>query len=72
MPGRVYSGSRRLIVPLMPLHLIDEIQLCLHPVMAGTSRALFENMHDRTPLKLIRTKTCKSGVVNLYYQPRIP
>ncbi|WP_373552864.1 dihydrofolate reductase family protein [Haliscomenobacter sp.] len=65
----ILVGSRSLIVQLMKLNLIDEYQLCVHPVVAGGGLPLFENMHDRTILKLIKTKTFSGGAITLYYEP---
>jgi len=67
----ILVGSRSLIIQLMKLNLIDEYQLCVHPIIAGNGLPLFENMHDRTILKLIKTKTFGSGAVTLYYEPTI-
>ena len=67
----ILVGSRSLIIQLMKLNLIDEYQLCVHPVIAGNGLPLFENMHDRTILKLIKTKAFGSGAVTLYYEPTI-
>ena len=69
-PGKdILVGSRSLIIQLMKLNLIDEYQLCIHPVIAGTGLPLFENIKDRTVLKLIKTKTFSGGAVILYYEP---
>jgi len=69
-PGRdILIGSRSLIIELMNLNLIDEFQLCVHPVIAGNGLPLFENIHHRTSLKLLTTKTFNSGAVTLYYEP---
>ena len=65
----ILAGSRSLIIQLMKLNLIDEYQLCIHPVIAGTGLPLFENIKDRTVLKLIKTKTFSGGAVTLYYEP---
>jgi dihydrofolate reductase len=65
----ILVGSRSLIIQLMKLNLIDEFQLCIHPVIAGGSLPLFENIKDKTILKLIKTKTFKGGAVTLYYEP---
>lgn len=65
----VLVGSRSLIIQLMKLNLIDEYQLCVHPVVAGSGLSLFENINDRTVLKLIKTKTFSGGAVTLYYEP---
>ena len=64
----ILVGSRSLIIQLMKLNLIDEYQLCIHPVIAGTSLPLFENIKDRTVLNLIKKKTFKGGAVTLYYE----
>src|SRR5207237_4558408 len=65
----ILVGSRSLIIQLMKLNLIDEFQLCVHPVIAGSGLPLFENINDRTILKLIKTKTFSGGAVTLYYEP---
>ena len=65
----ILVGSRSLIIQLMKLNLIDEYQLCVHPVVAGSGLPLFENINDRTILKLIKTKTFSGGAVTLYYEP---
>ncbi len=65
----ILVGSRSLIIQLMKLNLIDEYQLCVHPVVAGGGLPLFENMNDRTILKHIKTKTFSGGAVILYYEP---
>ncbi len=65
----ILVGSRSLIIQLMNLNLIDELQLCVHPVVAGSGLPLFENINERTILKLTKTKTFGSGAVTLYYEP---
>jgi dihydrofolate reductase len=65
----ILVGSRSLIIQLMKLNLIDEYQLCVHPVVAGSGLPLFENINERTILKLIKTKTFGGGAVTLYYEP---
>ena len=65
----ILVGSRSLIIQLMKLNLIDEYQLCVHSVVAGNGLPLFENVNDRTILKLIKTKTFSGGAIMLYYEP---
>jgi dihydrofolate reductase len=65
----ILVGSRSLIIQLMKLNLIDEYQLCVHSVVAGSGLPLFENINDRTILKLIKTKIFSGGAVTLYYEP---
>ncbi len=67
--GDILVGSRSLIIQLMKLNLIDEYQLCVHPVVAGSGLSLFENINDRTILKLLKTKTFSGGAVTLFYEP---
>ena len=65
----IFVGSPGLIVASMQLDLIDEYQLCVHPVIAGKGLPLFKNINERKTLKLIKTKTLRSGQITLYYQP---
>lgn len=65
----ILVGSRSLIIQLINLGLIDEFQLCVHPVVVGNGLPLFENINDRITFKLIKKKTFNGGAVILYYQP---
>jgi dihydrofolate reductase len=65
----ILVGSPGLIVTLMQLHLIDEYQLCVQPIILGNGLPLFKNINDRIDLKLLKTKTFGSGSVVLYYEP---
>jgi dihydrofolate reductase len=67
----IFVGSRSLIIQLMKLNLIDEYQLMVHPVIAGSGLPLFENINEKTILNLIKTKTFSGGAVTLYYEPTI-
>jgi dihydrofolate reductase len=64
----ILVGSPSLIVASMNLNLIDEYQLCVHPVIAGNGLTLFKNIKDRINLKLLKTKTFVCGAVTLYYE----
>lgn len=65
----ILIGSRSLIIQLLNLNLIDELQLCIQPVIAGKGLSLFEELKDRTIFKLNSTKTFTNGAIILYYQP---
>ncbi|MGN6530827.1 MAG: dihydrofolate reductase family protein [Ginsengibacter sp.] len=65
----ILVGSRSLIISLLKLNLIDEFQLCVHPVIARHGLPLFENINDEKIFKLIKTKTFGGGAVILYYEP---
>ncbi len=68
-PGKdIFVGSRSLIIQLMKLNLIDELQVMVHPVIAGNGLPLFEQVNERTILKLVKTKTFSGGAVTLYYK----
>src|SRR5690606_184488 len=66
----IFIGSRSLIIQLLKLNLIDELQLCIYPMVEGKGLALFEDIKDRIIVKLIKTKTFNDGAVILYYQPK--
>lgn len=65
----IFVGSPSLIVQLTQLNLIDEYQLCIHPVIAGSGLPLFKNISEKITLKLINTKTFGAGAIILYYEP---
>lgn len=65
----ILVGSPSLIVALTQLNLIDEYQLCVHPVIAGSGLPLFKNISEKIRLKLVKTKTFDFGAVTLYYEP---
>ena len=70
-PGKdILIGSRSLIIQLLDSNLIDEFQICIHPVLEGKGLQLFDQLKNRRMLKLLRTKIFKSGAVILYYQPQ--
>ena len=68
----IFAGSPSLIVALTNLDLIDEYQLCVHPIILGKGLQLFKNINDRINLKLLKTKTFGSGAVTLYYEATTP
>lgn len=69
-PGKdILIGSPSLIVAATNLNLIDEYQLTVHPVIAGSGLPLFKNISDKVILKLSKTKSFASGSVEVYYEP---
>lgn len=69
-PGKDISiGSRSLIAQLLNSNLIDELQICIHPVIEGQGLPLFNQIRNRTVFKLIRTKSLNSGATVFYYEP---
>lgn len=69
-PGRdILVGSRSLIVQLLKSNLLDELQLCIHPVIEGKGLPLFDEIHNQISFKLSKTKTLSSGATVLYLVP---
>lgn len=67
-PGKdVFVCSPSLIVALTHQDLIDEYQLCVHPVIAGKGLPLFKNISDKINLRLLKSKTFDFGAMVLYY-----
>lgn len=64
----IFIGSPGLIVQALNLGLVDELQLMIHPVIAGKGLQLFNDIHQRIELKLTKTKTFGCGAVILYYE----
>ncbi|MCB0490431.1 MAG: dihydrofolate reductase family protein [Cyclobacteriaceae bacterium] len=64
----ILVGSPGLISDLISLNLVDELHLCVHPVIAGSGLPLFKNITERSVLKLFKTKTFGSGALVLYYE----
>ena len=69
-PGKdILVGSRSLIIQLLNLNLIDELQLCFHPIIEGKGLRLFEHIDASITLNRTGTKLFKSGVTLLYFEP---
>lgn len=68
--GDILVGSPSLIIACLNLGLVDEFQLCVHPVIQGKGEMLlFKNINSRIDCKLIKTKTFGSGALVFYYEP---
>ena len=65
----ILVGSRSLIIQLLNSNLIDEFQICIHPVIEGKGLRLFDQIRGRILLKLIKTKSLSSGATVFYYEP---
>jgi dihydrofolate reductase len=61
-------GSAALVQTLMKQDLIDEYRLLVYPIVVGTGKRLFGSENHRA-LKLLETRSFKTGVVLLRYQP---
>ena len=68
-PGKdIFVGSPSLILELTKLNLIDEWQLCVHPVITGKGLKLFKDLNEQIVFTLLKTEPFKSsGHVVFYY-----
>ncbi len=68
-PGKDLSvGGATLAATFMQLGLIDEYRLLIHPIILGNGIPFFPPLNDRSSLRLVETRTFRSGVVYLLYQ----
>ena len=69
-PGKnILVGGVDIPSQLMELGLIDEYRFVIAPIIVGEGRRLFEgvNLPEKCQLKLVESKTFKSGCVALRY-----
>ncbi len=62
-------GSGQLVSSLLPLGLIDELRVFVHPTILGGGQPEFARRADRIDLEFLRARPFRSGVVMLAYQP---
>ena len=62
------SGSASTVRSLLAAGLLDELHLLMHPIAVGHGQRLFEDTPTH-PLKLLRSQTFSSGVLDLEYAP---
>jgi dihydrofolate reductase len=70
-PGKDLAvfGSANLLSALIQLDLIDEHRVMVNPVLLGKGSPLFKSMEARVNLRLLKSRTFKSGNILLYYEP---
>ena len=70
-PGKdlIIFGSSDLAVTLIPYGSIDEYRIMVNPIVLGNGKPVFKGIKDKLKLRLIKTKTFRSGNVLLFYQP---
>lgn len=65
----IIFGSNKLSASFINLGLIDEFRIMVAPVLLGEGQPLFAGVTDTPHLKLLKTRTFKSGNVLHYYTP---
>jgi dihydrofolate reductase len=63
------NGSATLVRSLLRDHLLDELRLFVHPVVAGSGDRLFDEEGERLELALADSHTYDNGVISLTYRP---
>jgi dihydrofolate reductase len=69
LPGKdlLLAGSGQLFNALLRANLIDRYRFMVHPIALGKGARLFDDASSATTLRLVETKTFKSGIVVLEY-----
>ena len=62
-------GSGSIVTQLAEHGLIDEYQIMIDPVVLGDGTPMFKGIEHKLDLKLVASRTFKSGVVLLSYRP---
>lgn len=62
-------GSANFTNTLMQNGLVDEYRLGINPLILGSGTRLFQDGLPKQDLKLVESRTLKSGLVILHYQP---
>ncbi|MGN0004209.1 MAG: dihydrofolate reductase family protein [Sphingobacterium composti] len=65
----IYIGSRSLMIQLLELKLLDELQLCIHPLVSPAGRLLFEGIDHQITFKQKLIKTLPGGHIILSLYP---
>jgi len=70
-PGKdlLVFGSANLAASLIQCDCIDEYRIMVNPIIIGSGRPLFENVHESVALKLVKTRAFRNGNILLTYQP---
>ena len=64
----VVFGSRQLVRTLMDHDLVDELRLTVYPVVLGAGDRLFDEISDKTPLRLVNATTIGDNLTFVTYE----
>lgn len=62
-------GSSDLAVTFIEQGLVDEFRIMVNPIVLGDGKPILQGIKTRLSLRLLKTRTFKSGNVLLYYEP---
>jgi dihydrofolate reductase len=62
-------GSGSILTQLAEAGLIDTYQVMLDPVALGDGTPILQGLKHKLDLQLVQTRTFKSGVILLSYEP---
>lgn len=62
------DGGAEIVNELLNGNLIDEFIISIIPIMVGNGIRLFKDGRPEQKLKLVRTKTFDTGLIQLHYQ----
>jgi dihydrofolate reductase len=69
-PGKnILVGSRSLIIQLLNSKLIDQFQVCIHPIVEGKGLSFFDQIKESIVFRFGETKILKSGAAIFYHEP---
>jgi dihydrofolate reductase len=64
----VVYGSRQLVRTLIDHDLVDELRLTVYPVVLGAGDRLFDEISDKTPLRLLDATTIGDNLAYVTYE----
>jgi dihydrofolate reductase len=64
----VVYGSRQLVRTLLDHDLVDELRLTVYPSVLGSGDRLFDELSDRTSLRLVAATTIGDGLAFMTYE----
>jgi len=69
--GLLPVGGSELAASFLEQGLMDELRIILTPILLGGGKTMFDGIKRRYPLRLLSTKTFKSGSVIVTYEPTL-
>jgi dihydrofolate reductase len=67
--GLLWVGGSDLAASFLEQGLIDELRIIFTPILLGAGKTVFDGIRKRYPLRLLSTRSFRSGNVILTYEP---